>query len=296
MMTIQALRDWIEQKPGQEVCCPMIWVYKDTGRIVCEQYLDILAENWGREKKYISEYHSAENGLFGTDTRYLTIWFTDTVDSSFVGEPYMVVCCHKVDDPSGSKKPITTEIPEVEDWQLVDYAKGVLPGVSEQTVELICKLCTNKFRLMQEIDKVKIFPKELQNSVVESLMRGGNFEDLTEYNIFNLTNAIQKKDIKTLTEIMLKIEDIDVNPIGLSNLLYSGFKDIMAIKTLPNALPQSLGIQPKRYNALKYYVNYFTTAQLSHILRLLVNTDQAIKGGDISVDMLTDYIITHIFA
>lgn len=295
-MTIRALKDWIEQKPGQEVHCPMIWVYKNTGRIICEQYLDILAENWGREKKYISEYYPAENSLFGTDTRYLTIWFTDTVDSSFVGEPYMVVCCHKVNDPSGSKKPITTEIPELEDWQLVDYAKGVLPGVNEQTIEFICKLCTNKFRLMQEIDKVRIFPRKLQNDVMESLIKSGNFEDLTEHNIFNLTNAIQKKDIKTLMEIMLKIENIDVNPIGLNNLLYNGFKDIMAIKTSPNSLPQSLGIQPKKYNALRYYVNYFTVTQLSHILRLLVNTDQAIKSGDISVDMLTDYIITHIFA
>ena len=286
-MKIEELKRSIENKTIDN--SPLVLVYKDTGRIICEQYINEISVIRGLEINYLDEEPDMSFvNLFGEDKASLNIIFTDNY--SGVPQQNYIICCHNTSYNNA------VNIPELEDWQILDYAKGVLPGVKEESVDWLCNICTDKHRLMQEIDKIKIFDKTSQDFVFNALINSDGFGDLTNHNIFNLSNSIQKKDIKTLMEIMLKIENIDVNPIGLNNLLFNNFRDIMAIKTSPNTPPQTLGIQPKKYNALRYYVNYFTVTQLSHILRLLVNTDQAIKSGDISVDMLTDYIITHIFA
>lgn len=287
-MKIEELKQKIES--GTVDNSPLVMVYKDNGRVVCEQYIDAICKLLGAEKQYINEIGSNEVDLFGmpTDTTY--VMFTDTLTTD-VPDNY-IVCCHKNKGPAVN----VVEVPELEDWQIEDYVKGVLPGVSEDHIRWLCSNCTSISRLWQEVDKVKIFPKETQEIVFNSLIDGGNFDDLTSFNIFNLSNAIQKKDIKTLREIMLKIKYIDVNAIGLNNLLYGNFKDIAAIKMSPTALPQTLNIQPKKFNALKYYVNYFTADQLFKIIEILGKTDQQIKSGNLPTDILLDYLITNILS
>lgn len=286
-MKIEELKRAIENKTISN--SPLVLVYKDTGRIICEQYINEISVIRGLEINYLDE--EPDMGLvnlFGEDKTFLNVIFTDNY--SGVPQQNYIICCHNTSYNDA------INIPELEDWQILDYAKGVLPGVKEESVGWLCNICTDKHRLMQEIDKIKIFDKTSQDFVFNELINSDGFGDLTNYNIFNLSNSIQKKDIKTLMEIMLKIENIDVNPIGLNNLLFNNFRDIMAIKTSPNTPPQTLGIQQKKYNALRYYVNYFSVDQLTRILRLLSDTDYQIKSGNISTDILADYIITHIYA
>lgn len=292
-MKIEELKSKIETKSLDD--SPLIMIYKKTGRIICEQYINEIAETKNLHKTYqttLDDFGIVD--LLQFDDISLHILFIDEFKSGELKSNY-IVCCHKISKDMKEKfKNIVVEIPEVERWQLKNYAKGVLDGLSEDRLNWFCDNCTDEVRFMTEVDRLSHFAASLQNDLFDQMVDDGFFDDFVCTNIFTLSNAIQKKDLLGVNNSLKLLNVGEINAIGLNNLLYNNFKDIASIKLSPAATPQNLDLIPKKFNALKQYVNYFTKEQLIGVLQLLNSTDYKIKSGEISTTILLDYIITHI--
>lgn len=298
-MKIEELKSKIENKSIDN--SPLIFVYKDNGRIICDQYIDEICKIRNLDKHYCDDTINDDFGILDMlglidDSNYLYVVYTDNFLSSTV-KPNHIICCHQVSkDVKKLLDDIIVEIPKLEDWQLKCYAQGVVSGLSEDRLDWFCANCKDDFKFINEINRLKIFADSIQNDVFDSMVDDGFFDDLIDTSIFELSTAIQRKDPKAVYNVLSNMNIMSLNPIALNNLLYSSFKDIMTIKLSPSALPQTVDITPKKFNALKYYVNYFTKEQLVKILKLLSSTDYKIKTGQLQTNILIDYLITNILA
>lgn len=302
-MKIEELKDKIETNTlGDD---PLVLVYKNSGRLVCEQYIDQIAKDHNLEKKYFNIENNLVKtaydfgDLFGAwdDGLFLYITFTDNLESDSYIKPSHIICCHKVSKDIKDKfSNNIVDIPEVEQWQLKGYAQGVLKGFSEDRLNWLCNTPISSYRFMTEINRLKMFVDSLQNDLFDQMVDEGFFDDIIEVSIFALTTAVQRKDSISVGNIYKTIQSSNINPIAFNNILYNSFKDITAIKLSPVATAQALGIEPKKFNALKHYVGYFNKDQLLSILDMLSSTDYKIKTGQMPTNILLDYLITNILA
>ena len=123
------------------------------------------------------------------------------------------------------------------------------------------------------------------------MVSDGAFSDLSTNTIFSLTTSLMKKDAKTLSEIMPEINNIDINDFGLLTILYNNFLNVVNIQLGINATPQSLGMRPNQFNAIKYNCGHYSSASLVNILKVLSALDKRIKNGEFPVTILKDYLI-----
>ena len=300
-MKIEDLKEKIENKTLDEL--PLIFLYKKSGRIICEQYVDEIAKIRNRNKKYfnldnkyVKSIFEIAN-LFDTEDNMLYIAYLDTFDNPIYVKDNHIICCNNVSNEI--KKEFSdriVNIPELEDWQLKAYAQGVLKGLSEDRLNWLCNTPISSYRFMLEVDKLKLFADSLQNDLFDKMVDEGFFDDIIEVSIFALTTAVQRKDNISVANIYKTIQSVNINPIAFNNILYNSFKDITAIKLSPVATAQTLGIETKKFNALKHYVGYFNKDQLLIILDMLSSIDYKIKTGQMPTNLIIDYLITNILS
>lgn len=283
-MNIKQLKEQLQQ--NQNPTGPLIFVVKGSGHLIFEQYLQKICSLRGKVPCFLDwSTQESSPSLWQEDADYQYVYSCEHFSSAQL-QPTDVVVCHTTD----YVEPIICE--PLQSWQLQSYAQGRLPGLSNQQVTKLCEICVSPERLFNEIDKIALFVPREQSNIFELLQTEGAYEDLTTYNIFSLTTALQKKDVTTLGQVLLANQEL--SPMALLSLLYRNFKLIAALQLSPTSDPQKLGCSVKQYYALKHYVNIFTKKELFNILNFLSMIDYRIKTGDLSVDVLTDYLVTHI--
>ena len=171
-------------------------------------------------------------------------------------------------------------------------------GLSTEAVNWLYDITNgNIYRIQQEMDKLNLFNKDEQLFCLDKFIEDGLYDDLTNFNIFNLTNAIMKRDVQSVHDILAEIQNMDVDPFGLLTILYNSFKNLIKVQLTSNPTAESLGISPKQFSAIKYNnVGRFSAEGLNTIIEFLTNIDFRIKNGDLPTDILIEYIITTILS
>lgn len=185
----------------------------------------------------------------------------------------------------------------IENWMIDDYACTLLPGVLKQEVQWLCKVCNyNIYRVDLECSKINCFEKKDQQKIFELINKENGYSDLSDLNIFNLSNAIIKKDIIAIKNIVRDIENIDIEAVGLVTILLKQFLNIINIQLNKKANAASLGMSEKQFRAISYNCNKYNTNKIMNIYQFLNNLDYKLKSGllDISNKDLIQYILNNI--
>lgn len=186
---------------------------------------------------------------------------------------------------------------KLENWMIEDYAKTLLPGLTIQETTWLCKICNyNIDRVDIECQKLSLFDKKEQESIFELTNKENGYCDLNDLNIFNLTNAIIKKDILTIKNIIRDIDNIDIEGTGLVTILLKQFLNIISIQLNTHANASSLGMSEKQFRAISYSCNKYSNDKLISIYKFLNNVDYRLKSGllDISNKDLVQNILNNI--
>lgn len=185
------------------------------------------------------------------------------------------------------------ELPKIEDWHIKDYIKTQCKGLSSKYCEYLFNTYKdNLFRLEIEISKLNLFndKQEIYNIIHAQL-----YTDISDYGIFDLVNAIVRKDTSEIGKIYKQINNIDIEPFGLLKLLIDNFTKISSIQLTKNPNAEKLGISSKQFWFLqKNLCHKYTNAQLVYILEFLYSIDYKIKSGQLNISILNDYLITRI--
>lgn len=172
---------------------------------------------------------------------------------------------------------------------------GKVKGVERANLDWLYSLCKGDInRIELETDKFNNFGETEQKFLFEDCKREGAFSDLSSFDVFNLTNAIMKKDVGKVRSIYAELTSIDVEPIGLLTLLHNNFKNIILIQLNPRPTEENTGLSQKQINAIKYSCGYYNTEQVIKIFKFLSMLDCKIKKGEMPMDILVDYMLTKI--
>lgn len=189
------------------------------------------------------------------------------------------------------------KMPDIEDWCIKDYVYSNCDGVDTKDLDWLINLCNNDInRLDNEIKKISIFTKNQRKFLFKDFVRDGIFNDLSQYNIFNITNAIQSKDINALKTILPEISRIDVEPVGLITLMNTNFRKILSVWFNVNPTPENTGLKSNQIWAIKNLPRSYTREQLIDIYKTVTLVDAKLKTGEMPVSLIIDYLIIKILS
>ena len=189
-------------------------------------------------------------------------------------------------------------MPKLLDWQIKDYVYTLGDGIDTKKLDWLINISNNDiYRLHNELSKLNLFSVKERDSLFDLMCNEDAFVDLSNYVIFDLTNAILQKDIKRIKYMLEEINSFDVEPLGLQVLLTNNFKNVLSIQLSPNATAEKLNMNPKQFYAVKKNTcGYYSRDQLIKIFDLVSSCDYKMKSGELSNDMLIDYMILHILS
>ena len=274
------------------------------------QYIDWYRKN-GIEVEYVEDIlrlQSSSNSLFDSwvsnpDKLYVYLCETFDLPSEKVSyflttDKSIFVICKEVSDlVKTSFAESIVNVPKLEKWQIEDLAYSMADGADPQDIDYILKVCGSDInRLYTELQKIALFAGEERKSLVKDFIYDGIFNDLSSYTIFDITSAIIKRDHQSLRKVYLEIENIDCDPLGLVGILIKNFRDIISVQCTNNPSPETCGMDSKKFWAVKYSCGFYTREQLMKIYSMLTSVDRRLKTGELTTDIIIDYIITYILS
>lgn len=216
------------------------------------------------------------------------------VEQEEIATNYVWVICDKIDNKIKQiYNDHIIELPKIEPWQILDFITSACPGLTEsEQNELMNYYGNDLFRLSNEIDKLRIVGDKSYQRIKNQL-----FVDVSNYNVFDITNAIIRRDKQKLSDVYNDIENIDVDPFGFITLLINNFRRVIDIQLSRNPTAESVGVSDKQFWAIKKYsCGYYSKDELVTIFELLNSIDYKIKSGELNTATVIDYVICKIFS
>lgn len=300
-MELKQLKDLLESNKVPEKL--LIFLCEDD-HFLATQYIQKIAEIKGVEVNYLEELSSVKAvSLFAPlEDNSLSVYFCDefkNYDKELLNKKDLIIVTDKIKDVDTKQLFIDNIItlPKLEDWQLKDYAYSLMDGADPEDIDKVVNLCKGDiYRLNNEVQKVHIFPQIQRKYVLKDFLQDGLLNDLSLYNIFTVSNAIQSRDLKTLSDILPERDYMDVEPLGLLTILYNNFRKMIQVWLSSNPTPESTGLKSNQIWAINKLPRVYSKEQLINIFELLTDMDKKLKTGEISESMLVDYMMLKVLA
>lgn len=280
-MNLQELKAHIENNTLKE----NLLIFTGDGEFIFKQYLHKYVTDNSLDIKYIESIDEiSSSNMFAFSSNVLYLLETDTFIKEPASHNRVWVKCKK-----NKSKTDNIELPKLEEWQLEDYIKSKCFELKDSEVKELLKCYKdNPFRLDLELDKILI-------TGTYKYIKDQLYTDVANYMIFDLTTALVKRDKKKVSDILIEIEHIDVEPFGLLTLMTKNFRQLIDIQLAINPTAESVGVSDKQFWVLKKYNSgYYNREELVKIYKWLLDIDKRIKNGELDTKYLNEYIITKI--
>ncbi len=280
-----------------------ILVNKDN-QFLAKQYIKALGELApGGINKITSIYEPFQSSLSlltATDG-CINVLAVDTFDeraedySQF--ENTIVVCEQIAKSINKAVEDYVIKLPKFEEWQIFDYAKIICPTLEdEDLLWLIQSANGNIDRVINELDKVKLFNKNEQRQVF-STIRFDPQTDLYKTDLFTIVNALVEGDLPVLYEFLKHKNYELLEPIVLTNRALTSLKNIILVTQNPGLTADDCGVSPAQYRALKYKYRSLNIEAIKQKIKFLTNIDLALKSSqlEMSKETLLNYLVANLF-
>lgn len=303
-MTLEQLKNDLE---SNNMTSEMLIFTLTDNDFVARQYIDTMSTICSREIEYLSDIEhlcQPSFSIFGEDlhaSNTLRVYCVDEFDCTYeplLMETYFIVVTKKVSKEANEifKNNIIT-FPKLVDWQIKDYVYSMAEGVPTKDLDWLIDLYGKDiYRLDQEISKFKIFSVSERQYLFSDLKLEGAYTDASEYNIFNLVNALTSKDIGSIKSIYSELDRVDINEFGLLTLLLKNFKNIMMVQTQINPTAETSLMESKQFYAIKRLPKVYTGEQLVKIFCFLSDIDRQVKSGELPTEIMINYMIVKILS
>ena len=280
----------------------LIFYYEDTTDYIPVQYAKALARIRNSEILYVNELDEINSSPdpFSEPTSNLYIYKTDSLEripAKYLQNNLIIITPKLLKDVEKEYDEYILRIPKLEEWQIVDYIKTVSPGLTQDEMEwLVRTYKSNMYRVELEVDKLKPFSENARQYIFEDFYVDHVFETLSEYGIFDFTNAIQVKDLKTISNILSDINHIDIEPTGLITLLCANFKKLIKVWLNKSHTPENTGLKSNQIWAINKLSRTYTKEQLVKVFELVSDMERRLKTGEIPEELIIDYLTVKILS
>ena len=301
-MKLEELKSDIEN--GSISDGPIVFIFKDSP-FICYQYVNEISRVTHKSVNYlddISEISDSSVDIFSMQDTYsneIKFYCADSIDfipSGFRNSKYSYIVASKVDSKVKKEyEDLIITIPKIEDWQIRDYAYSTTSGVDNKSIDWIIDICKKDlFRVDNELDKLRLFDKEERQNFFNQMVSQNLFSDLSPYEVFDLTNAVSKKDLSVVAKVLYDIDNYDAEPLGVVAILLNQFKKLILVLLHPNPTENSIGLKNNVIYAIKRSGAKYSKEQLVKSFEFLCDIDRRLKIGEIDTKWLVDWIICNI--
>ena len=312
-MDVTELKKAIEENTLDDSFLVLQW---SDNNFIAHQYVNTIAKNKKLKLDYIDDlkgYNNTLDDFFGdvvADTLYVMNVEKFTCDiEDFSNYKNVVVICKNI-DCNDNVITYVVKLPKIEDWQINDYMKMRCNGINKEKLEWLQKVTNNNiYRIDNELSKISIFSKVYQNDIFDMLNNEGGYSDLTSSSFYDFINALKEKNVKVLRDLLIEIDSIDVEPMGIITCLHNEFKLITDIKLKRfsnqsdiDEFIKSRGISVYKFNAYrKSIIDKFSESHLAKIFSFITSVDYKLKSGQLGTlsndkNRFIDYIICNILS
>lgn len=282
----------------------MVLVYSDNS-FLANQYVNEIARIKNKTKVYIDSLEDTKfyDNVFDLEDNNLYVLNTEKFGSDindFSSYKETIVICSHIDDKTKAavlSSGIYCQLPKLQEWQVLDYLKSYCRGLDEKELKWLYDVTKGDIhRLQNELTKIAIFDSSKHSEVFRQINDDGGYSDLSSLTVFNFTNALLKKDTRTIANSLSEINNIDVDGMGLVSILYRNIKNIINIQMNPKATPEELGMSDKQFRAISYNFNRLSNDQLINIFEFITSIDSRLKSGELQMtnDKLIDFIVCNV--
>lgn len=296
-MDIVKLKNMVENKSLSD----MLLVFICDNEFLYNQYISEIAKFKNLQINYITSLDDS-NDLFNvTANHVLDIYKVNKLkcdSDKILTRKNLIIIAKEFEDSTTEQifDRVTVRFPKLEDWCVKDYLYSNLPSLDNNQKDWLFDICKHDiYRVKQEIDRLNIFKQNQQKQLFEQFKCDNIYEDLIEFSIFEFTNAIIKKDIPKLSKILEHLKNCDIEPLGVVTVLFKNFRNIILVQLSNNATPQSTGLTPAQFSAIRYNcLNYYDNDNLIEIFEFITEIEEKLKNGSLPQEYILDYILVNI--
>ena len=296
-MTLMDLKKSIEAKNIPDDF--MIFLCSENS-FIADQYVDAICEINNLVKTRINtlqDQASALSLVLGS-TDELKVMKVDTFEEALIDYSNLkntIVICNKIDK---KVKPLVEdyiiEIAKLTDWQTKSYIKLICPVLNDDELDWLYQATEgNIYKMINEVDKIKLFPVPEQRSVLDAI-RFSPDSDLYSVSIFDLADAIIRNN-KPFVLDFLRHKNINFDLMQIVGATLQKVKNIILVTQNSGKTASEIGINDKYMYRLRKDWNGFPESRLKALLEFLSSIDLKLKTGslDMSKEAQIDYLIAN---
>ena len=213
---------------------------------------------------------------------------------------FIIICPKKYYNPKNKYFTIIQSIGEVNNLLIENledrkaYALELLKQanleIENKTLDLLVSRCLEITQLEKEIAKLILYNQKIDENVIETMV-----SEPLEDNVFELSNALLKKDSKKVMKVYTDLKKQKVEPIQLISMLSNQLRLLIEVSILKDKyrydedLAKILNVHPYRIKLARENTRKFTLTQIKKMLIDLAQLDIDIKKG--SKDRYIDFEI-----
>lgn len=180
--------------------------------------------------------------------------------------------------------------PKLENWMTEDFIKLNCSGLDNEMVSwFVANYDNDIYKILLEIDKLKIFPPDTRKYLFEEFYNNGVFDSPDKNNAFALSSALQSKDKNSLTQLLSKNNEIE--PISAMSLIQSNLKKLCKVWLNKAPNPDNTGLKSNQIWAINNLPRTYTKEQLVKAFEIVSGLDRKIKAGEFPIELTIDYIV-----
>ena len=213
---------------------------------------------------------------------------------------FIIICPKKYYNPKNKYFTIIQSIGEVNNLLIENledrkaYALELLKQanleIENKALDLLVSRCLEITQLEKEIAKLILYNQKIDENVIETMV-----SEPLEDNVFELSNALLKKDSKKVMKVYTDLKKQKVEPIQLISMLSNQLRLLIEVSILKDKyrydedLAKILNVHPYRIKLARENTRKFTLTQIKKMLIDLAQLDIDIKKG--SKDRYIDFEI-----
>lgn len=266
----------------------LIFVCPDN-RFLAESYIDAICAFKHLAKRYVMSLAETTDSALSLILDYsadMNVLKTDVFSEA--AEDYSkfrncVVLCKKADKSIADKiKGFVVEMPKLQDWQNKDYIKTSCLGLSDADVDWLYEACGHDiYKIDGALSKLKLLPVESRSKELRATC-----PDLFVLkHVFDLVDALVKCDVKTALDFVRHADDYsNLDPIGLTTLTLSKFKNILLVCYNSGVDPEALGMSKGALWHLRNENRGIPLPRVMKAIGFLSNIDSRLRENPSALD------------
>lgn len=262
----------------------IVFVCPDGNDFIANEYTDALVKLRNGSRRLIQSLDATKTAtaFFLSSDKPVYVLRTDILSErhdDFSGYKNTIIICNKVDKAVfPAVKDYVISIPELTDWQVLDFIKSVCPEIGNEAEWLYHACNKDVFKIKNVLDRIRPFPAEQRRELLTEL-KNLPYSDLFEDDFFSFTDALLSKNTSVVLGFRQHRFCCDLEPVAIVNTLLQNLLKVLDVCFSSSVEACKLITNPKQYYAIKRHYRNIPLGRLMYCIDEMSGIDLKLKTG-----------------